>query len=114
MLGIEPDGLPYDRHARFLAKRYGVKVRESLEECLLALKGMMGDRKPAEHVIDGPGFGSKEVLRRHPECVDMLALNQLLMERWNRDIAPDDVVHVRGGFGDRAWLPLLNGDIRFD
>ena len=115
VLGIAPGkAVPWMRHARFLAERYGVrKVRASLEECLLELKRQLARRKPEERTVDGPAF-VEETLRRHPACVDELARNQLLVEQWNHDVAPDDVVRVRGEFVDRSLLPLLNGDIRFE
>lgn len=112
VLGIDPD-VPWMRHAKFLAERYGVKkVHATLEDCLRALKRELARRKPAEREIDGPAWVA-ETLARHPVCVDDLARNQLLVEQWNRAFTPGDVVRVRGGLPvDPSLLPLLNGDIR--
>ena len=112
VLGIDPD-VPWTRHAKFLAERYGVKkVHATLKDCLRALKRELARRKPAERDVDGPAWVA-ETLARHPVCVDDLARNQLLAEQWNREFAPGDVVHVRGGLPvDASLLPLLNGDIR--
>ena len=112
VLGIDPD-VPWMRHAKFLAERYGVKkVHATLKDCLRALKRELARRKPAERKIDGPAWVA-ETLARHPVCVDDLARNQLLTEQWNRAFAPGDVVRVRGGLPvDPSLLPLLNGDIR--
>ena len=114
VLGIDPD-VPYMRHAKFLAERYGVKkVHTTFEECLRALKRELARRKPAERDVDGPAWVA-ETLARHPVCVDDLARNQLLTEQWNRAFAPGDVVRVRGGLPvDASLLPLLNGDIRVE
>ena len=40
------------------------------------------------HYIAAPGFDSKDQLAVHPEFVDLLAMNQTLMERWNRIVDP--------------------------
>ena len=112
VLGVDPD-VRWMRHAKFLAERYGVKkVHKSLEDCLRALKRELARSRPAERDVDGPAWVA-ETLARHPVCVDDLARNQLLAEQWNREFAPGDVVHVRGGLPvDASLLPLLNGDIR--
>ena len=69
-------------------------------------------RKPAEREIDGPAWIA-ETLARGPACVDGLARDQLIVERWNREFAPGDVVRVRGGLPVAPSLrPLLNGDVR--
>ncbi|MBQ6102485.1 MAG: nucleoside 2-deoxyribosyltransferase domain-containing protein, partial [Kiritimatiellae bacterium] len=114
VLGIDPD-VPWMRHAKFLAERYGVKkVHGTLEECLRTLKKELAHRKPTEREIDGPAWVA-ETLARHPACVDDLARNQLLAEQWNREFAPGDVVRVRGSLPvDPSLLPFLNGDIRID
>ena len=112
VLGVDP-GVRWMRLAKFLAERYGVKkVHKSLEDCLRALKRELARSRPAERDVDGPAWVA-ETLARHPVCVDDLARNQLLAEQWNREFAPGDVVHVRGGLPvDASLLPLLNGDIR--
>ena len=43
VLGIDP-AVPYMRHARFLAERYGVKVHATLEDCLRALERELARR----------------------------------------------------------------------
>lgn len=40
---------------------------------------------------------------------DMEAMNQTLMERWNRMVEPDDKVIVKGDIGTSEWLHLING-----
>ena len=61
--------------------------------------------------IAAPGFDSKEQLAAHPEFVDLLAMNQTLMERWNKLVKPADKVYVTGDLGDSEWMKLLNGEI---
>lgn len=39
-------------------------------------------------------------------------MNQTLMERWNKIVAPGDTVYVVGEFGNKEWMKLLNGDIQ--
>ena len=95
-----------------LAKRYGVKVHTSMEGCLEELKAWIEKSKPKVHYIAAPGFDSKEQLAAHPEFVDLLAMNQTLMERWNRMVAPGDKVYVVGEFGNEEWMKLVNGDVQ--
>ena len=97
------------RHMKFLAKRYGIKkVHTSMEGCLDELKAWIENQKPKVHYIAAPRFDSKEQLAVHPEFVDLLAMNQTLMERWNRIVAPGDKVYVVGEFGNTEWMNLLN------
>lgn len=85
---------------KFLAKRYGIKkVHTSMEGCLAELKEWIEKSRP------------KEQLAAHPEFVDLLAMNQTLMERWNMLVKPEDKVYVAGEFGGMDWRKLLNGDI---
>jgi hypothetical protein len=99
-------------HMKFLAKRYGIKkVHTSMEGCLAELKEWIGKSEPKEHHIAAPGFDSKEQLAAHPEFVDLLAMNQTLMERWNKLVKPADKVYVAGDLGDSEWTKLLNGEI---
>ena len=65
-----------------------------------------------EHHIISPGFDSRQQLAAHPEFVDLLAMNQTLMERWNRIVAPGDKVYVHGEFDSEEWKRLVNGDIQ--
>ena len=112
VLGIDPD-VPWMRHAKFLAERYGVKkVHATLEDCLRALKRELARRKPAERDVDGPAWVA-ETLARGPACIDDLARDQAVVERWNREFAPGDVIRVRGEFVAPSLLPLLNGSIEF-
>ena len=83
-----------------------------LEGCLEELKEWIEKSKPKEHHIVNPGFDSKQQLAGHPEFVDLLAMNQTLMERWNRIVAPGDKVYVYGEFGSEEWMKLVNGDIQ--
>ena len=112
ILGIDSE-ISGTRHMKFLAKRYGIKkVHTSMEECLAELKEWVEkSQKPVKHYIEYPGFDSKEQLAAHPEFVDLLAMNQTLMERWNKIVAPGDTVYVVGEFGNKEWMKLLNGDI---
>lgn len=57
---------------------------------------------------------TKMELAVHPEFVDLLAMNQTLMERWNRIVAPGDKVYVVGEFGNTEWMNLLNGEIHIE
>jgi sugar/nucleoside kinase (ribokinase family) len=110
VLGIAK-GVRFVDHMSFMAKRYGVDVRRSLEDCLRALKREIARRKPAEREIDGPAWVEETLARC--VCVDDLARNQAVVERWNREFAPGDTIRVRGGLPvDASLLPLLNGDIR--
>lgn len=114
ILGIDTEinGTP---HMKFLAKRYGIKkVHTSMEGCLEELKAWIEKQKPKVHYIAAPRFDSKEQLAVHPEFVDLLAMNQTLMERWNRIVAPSDKVYVVGEFGNTEWMNLLNGEIHIE
>ena len=102
-------------HMKFLAKRYGIKkVHTSMEGCLEELKAWIEKQKPKVHYIAAPRFDSKEQLAVHPEFVDLLAMNQTMMERWNRIVAPGDKVYVVGEFGNTEWMNLLNGEIHIE
>jgi hypothetical protein len=112
ILGIDTE-INGTRHMKFLAKRYGIKkVHTSMEGCLEELKEWIEKSKPKVHHIVNPGFDSKQQLAAHPEFVDLLAINQTLMERWNRIVAPGDKVYVYGEFGSEEWMKLVNGDIQ--
>ena len=114
ILGIDTE-INGTRHMKFLAKRYGIKkVRTSMEGCLEELKAWIEKQKPKVHYIAAPRFDSKEQLAVHPEFVDLLAMNQTLMERWNRIVAPGDKVYVVGEFGNTEWMNLLNGEIHIE
>ena len=103
------------RNMKFLAKRYGIKkVHTSMEGCLEELKAWIEKQKPKVHYIAAPRFDSKEQLAVHHEFVDLLAMNQTLMERWNRIVAPGDKVYVVGEFGNTEWMNLLNGEIHIE
>lgn len=108
ILGIDTE-IAGSRHMKFLAKRYGIKkVHTSMEGCLEELKAWM-ERPEQEHHLDTPQFDSEEALAKHPEFVDMLAMNQALMERWNRTVAPGDKVLIDGEMPDSEWVKLING-----
>ena len=114
ILGIDTE-INGTRHMKFLAKRYGIKkVHTSMEGCLEELKEWIEKSEPKEHHIIAPKFDSKEQLAAHPEFVDLLAMNQTLMERWNRIVAPGDKVYVVGEFGNTEWMNLLNGEIHIE
>lgn len=114
ILGIDTE-INGTRHMKFLAKRYGIKkVHTSMEGCLEELKAWIEKQKPKVHYIVAPRFDSKEQLAVHPEFVDILAMNQTLMERWNRIVAPGDKVYVVGEFGNTEWMNLLNGEIHIE
>ena len=114
ILGIDTE-ISGTRHMKFLAKRYGIKkVHTSMEGCLQELKEWIEHPRKEEdkvHYIDSPQFDSEGLLAEHPEFVDLLAMNQTIMERWNRLVAPNDTVYISGDFGSKEWLPLLNGQI---
>ena len=110
ILGIDSE-ITGTRHMKFLAKRYGIKkVHTSMEGCLEELKGWI-DRPQQEHTLEAPLFDSEEALAKHPEFVDMLAMNQAIMERWNRVVAPGDKVKIDGETPDSWWMKLINGKI---
>jgi len=112
ILGIDTE-INGTRHMKFLAKRYGIKkVHTSMEGCLEELKEWIVKAKHREHHILSPGFDSRQQLADHPEFVDLLAMNQTLMERWNRIVAPGDKVYVHGEFDSEEWKSLVNGDIQ--
>lgn len=114
ILGIDTE-INGSLHMKFLAKRYGIKkVHTSMEGCLEELKAWIEKQKPKVHYIAAPRFDSKEQLAVHPEFVDLLAMNQTLMERWNRIVAPGDKVYVVGEFGNTEWMNLLNGEIHIE
>jgi hypothetical protein len=114
ILGIDSE-ISGTRHMKFLAKRYGIKkVHTSMEGCLEELKAWIEKQKPKVHYIAAPRFDSKEQLAVHPEFVDLLAMNQTLMERWNRIVAPGDKVYVVGEFGNTEWMNLLNGEVHIE
>jgi hypothetical protein len=114
ILGIDTE-INGTRHMKFLAKRYGIKkVHTSMEGCLEELKAWIEKQKPKVHYIEAPRFNSKEQFAAHPEFVDLLAMNQTLMERWNRIVAPGDKVYVVGEFGNTEWMNLLNGEIHIE
>lgn len=114
ILGIDTE-INGTRHMKFLAKRYGIKkVHTSMEGCLEELKAWIEKQMPKVHYITAPRFDSKEQLAVHPEFVDLLAMNQTLMERWNRIVAPGDKVYVVGEFGNTEWMNLLNGEIHIE
>ena len=113
ILGIDSE-ICGTRHMKFLAKRYGVKVHTSMEGCLAELKEWIEASEPKEHHIVAPGFDSKEQLADHPEFVDLLAMTQTLMERWNKLVKPGDKVYVAGEFGNTEWVNLLNGEIHIE
>ena len=83
-----------------------------MEECLEELKAWIEKQKPMVHYIAAPGFDSKDQVAVHPEFVDLLAMNQTLMERWNRIVAPGDKVYVVGDFGNEEWMKLVNGEVQ--
>ena len=110
ILGIDTE-IAGTRRMKFLAKRYGIKkVHNSMEGCLEELKAWM-ERPQQEHHLDSPQFDSEEALAKHPEFVDMLAMNQTIMERWNRVVAPGDKVKIDGETPDSWWMKLINGKI---
>lgn len=110
IIGIDTE-IAGTRHMKFLAKRYGIqKVHTSMEECLEELKAWM-ERPLQEHHLDAPLFDSGEALAKHPEFVDMLAMNQTIMERWNRTVVPGDKVKVANGMPDSEWVKLINGKL---
>ena len=111
ILGIDSE-ISGTRHMKFLAKRYGVKVHTSMEGCLAELKEWIEKSEPKEHHIVAPGFDSKEQLAVHPEFVDLLAMNQTLMDRWNKIVKPGDKVYVTGEFGNEEWMKLVNGEVQ--
>jgi hypothetical protein len=111
ILGIDSE-ISGTRHMKFLAKRYGVKVHTSMEGCLAELKEWIEKSKPKEHHIVAPGFDSKEQFAAHPEFVDLLAMNQTLMDRWNKLVKPGDKVYVTGEFGNEEWMKLVNGEVQ--
>ena len=112
ILGIDTE-INGTTHMKFLAKRYGIKkVHTSMEGCLEELKEWIEKSEPKVHHIIAPKFDSKEQLAAHPEFVDLLAMNQTLMERWNRIVAPEDKVYVHGELGNEEWMKLVNGDIQ--
>ena len=112
ILGIDTE-INDTRHMKFLAKRYGIKkVHTSMEECLEELKAWIEKQKPMVHYIAAPEFDSKDQLVVHPEFVDLLAMNQTLMERWNRIVAPGDKVYVVGDSGNEEWMKLVNGEVQ--
>ena len=112
ILGIDTE-INGTRHMKFLAKRYGIKkVHTSMEGCVAELKEWIGKAKHREHYIISPGFDNKQQLAAHPEFVDLLAMNQTLMERWNRIVAPGDKVYVHGEFDSEEWKSLVNGEIQ--
>ena len=112
ILGIDTE-INDTRHMKFLSKRYGIKkVHTSMEECLEELKAWIEKQKPMVHCIAAPGFDSKDQLAVHPEFVDLLAMNQTLMERWNRIVAPGDKVYVVSDFGNEEWMKLVNGEVQ--
>ena len=114
ILGIDTE-INGTRHMKFLAKRYGIKkVHTSMEGCLEELKAWIEKQRPKVHYIAAPRFDSKEQLAVHLEFVDLLAMNQTLMERWNRIVAPGDKVYVVGEFGNTEWMNLLNGEIHIE
>lgn len=114
ILGIDTE-INGTRHMKFLAKRYGIKkVHTSMEGCLEELKAWIEKQTPKVHYIAAPRFDSKEQLAVHPEFVDLLAMNQTLMERWNRIVAPGDKVYVVGEFGNTEWMNLLNGEVHIE
>ena len=113
ILGIDSE-ISGTRHMKFLAKRYGVKVHTSMEGCLAELKEWIETSEPKEHHIVAPGFDSLEQLADHPEFVDFLAMNQTLMERWNKLVKPCDKVYVSGESGNKEWMNLLNGEIHIE
>ena len=111
IIGIDSE-ISGARRMRFLARRYGIKkVHTSMEDCLKELKKWIDSAKPKVHHMAAPGFDNAQQLAQHPEFVDALAMNQTLMERWNKVVFPGDKVYVAGDFGNREWMPLLNGDI---
>lgn len=110
ILGIDSE-IAGTSHMKFLARRYGIrKVHSSMEDCLEELKAWI-ERPQQEHRLDTPQFDSEEALSRHPEFVDMLAMNQAIMERWNRTVAPEDKVHLNGSLPESDWIQFINGDI---
>lgn len=113
ILGIDSE-ISGTRHMKFLAKRYGVKVHPSMEGCLAELKEWIETSEPKEHHIVAPGFDSKQQLADHPEFVDLLAMKQTLMERWNKLVKPGDKVYVAGESGNTEWMNLLNGEIHIE
>ena len=38
-------------------------------------------------------------------------MNQTIMERWNRVVAPGDKVKIDGEMPDSWWMKLINGKI---
>lgn len=114
ILGIDSE-IAGTRHMKFLAKRYGIKkVHTSMEGCLEELKSWMEQSAPgAVHHFSDMRFDSEEKLSANPQFVDKLAMNQTMMEQWNRVVRPEDTVYHAGDFGNRDWLPLLNGEIIF-
>lgn len=109
ILGIDSE-ISGARHMKFLAKRYGLKkVHSSMEGCLEELKSWIEHPGGRVHHLSLPEFDSQAALDSHPEFVDMLAMNQTLLEKWNTLVMPEDQVIIEGGGSDSAWVRLLNG-----
>jgi len=117
ILGIDSE-IAGTRHMKFLAKRYGIKkVHASMEECLQELKSWIEQPRSEEqrvHHFENMMFDSNEKLANSPQFVDTLAMNQTMMEQWNRVVRPGEKVIHKGDFGNKAWLPLLNGEVVFE
>ncbi len=110
ILGIDSE-ICGTRHMKFIASRYGIKkVHSSLEGILEELNVWM-ERPAKEHHLDAPLFDSEEELAKHPEFVDMLAMNQTIMERWNKIVAPGDKVFVKGNMPESEWCKFIDGEI---
>jgi len=117
ILGIDTE-IAGTRHMKFLAKRYGIKkVHSTMEDCLKELKNWI-DRTRSEdqkvHHFENMMFDSDEKLALCPQFVDKLAMNQTMMEQWNRAVLPGDTVYHKGDFGNKDCLTLLNGTVIFE
>lgn len=117
IIGIDSE-ISGTSHMKFLAKRYGIKkVHTTVEDCLNELKAWMLKNRPEEakvHHFADMRFDSNEKLAENPQFVDKLAMNQTMMEQWNRSVRPGDVVYHKGDFGNKDWAALLNGTIVFE
>ena len=117
ILGIDTE-IAGTRHMKFLAKRYGIKkVHATMEDCLKELKAWIEQPRSEEqsvHHFENMMFDSAEKLSDNPQFVDKLAMNQTMMEQWNRVVRPGDKVFHKGDFGNEAWARLLNGEIVFE
>ena len=113
--GIDPSVNAY-RYLKHKYEKYtGKIIHNSLEECVKELKDIIFKRNSITHYFytSDTHFGSDRALalsKRPFRTVE--DMDWTMVERWNKVVAPNDVIYHLGDFGNPEMAKYLNGKIR--